>query len=172
MAENRPRFPLYLHLTLAIVSCILGSFGLLGYLIYGSGVPQIVTCTLGTQIPAQLVRITLVIAVLMTYPLQLYPVIEIAESIFFTKEHSRTRSHLSEIVAGPSTDVTSSQQPSINSYESQSYPSLETSNHTSTSINSETQVLLPSDSDELQYKVQAYIVFEGWVVDQVFFCCV
>ena len=166
MAENRPRFPLYLHLTLAIVSCILGSFGLLGYLIYGSGVPQIVTCTLGTQIPAQLVRVTLIIAVLMTYPLQLYPVIEIAESILFTKEHSRTRSHLSEIVAGPSTDVTSSQQPSINSYESQSYPSLETSNHTSTSINSETQVLLPSDSDELQYKVQAYIVFEGWVVDQ------
>lgn len=155
MAENRPRFPLYLHLTLAIVSGILGSFGLLGYMIYGSGVPQIVTDTLGTEIPAQLVRVTLIVAVLMTYPLQLYPVIEIAESIFFTKVHSRRKSHLSEIIAGPSTDVNSPQSPT-NSYQSQSYPSLQASSHTSTSVNSEAQVLLPNDSAELQFKTSAW----------------
>lgn len=153
MAENRPRFPLYLHLTLAIVSSILGSFGMLGYMIYGSGVPQIVTDTLGTEIPAQMVRITLIIAVLMTYPLQLYPVIEIAESAFFTKVHSRSKSHLSEIIAGPSTDAADGPTSPTNSYQSGSYPTLEASVRTSASVNSETQVLIPKDSEELQYKV-------------------
>lgn len=154
MAENRPRFPLYLHLTLAVVSSILGSFGMLGYMIYGSGVPQIVTDTLGTQIPAQLVRITLIIAVLMTYPLQLYPVIEIAESVFFTKVHSRSRSHLGGIVSGPSVNVTDSPDSPTDPYLSgDSYRTIETSGDVSGSVNSETQVLIPKDSDELQFKV-------------------
>ena len=154
MAENRPRFPLYLHLTLAVVSSILGSFGMLGYMIYGSGVPQIVTDTLGTHILAQLVRITLIIAVLMTYPLQLYPVIEIAESVFFTKVHSSSRSHLGGIVSGPSVTVTDSPDSPTDPYLSgDSYPTIETSGDVSESVNSETQVLIPKDSDELQFKV-------------------
>ena len=159
MAENRPHFPLYLHLTLAIVSLILGSFGVLGYMIYGSNVPQIVTNTLQTQLPAQMVRVTLVIAVLMTYPLQLYPVIEIAESTFFTKVHSRSKSHLSQLTHGPSIED-STVGPSLDAptyssgpYLSESYPSVVSSDQSSANSNPETEVLLPKDSDLLQYKV-------------------
>ena len=134
MAENRARFPLYLHLTLGIVSVILGSFGILGYMIYGSNVPQIVTNTMGTQIPAQLIRVTLIVAVLMTYPLQLYPVIEIAESALFSKVHSK--SQLSEVIAGPSSEANNSNS---------SEPTM--------TNDSETEVLLPKDSEVLEYKV-------------------
>ena len=153
MAENRPRFPLYLHLAIAQVSFILGSFGMLGYMIYGSNVPQILTDTLQTGVPAQLVRVTLIIAVMMTYPLQLYPVVEIAESIFFTKVHSRSKSHMSEIIAGPSVDAGSNPTSPTDSATNESqYPGLDSSGSVSTSIN-ETQVLIPKDTEELQYKV-------------------
>lgn len=153
MAENRPRFPLYLHLALGIVSTILGSFGMLGYLIYGSNVPQIVTDRLETGVLTQLVRITLIIAVLMTYPLQLYPVIEIAESICFTKVHSKSKSHLSEIIAGPSMGPESNPSSPTDSTTSNSqYPAYDETASISTSIN-ETQVLIPKDTEELQYKV-------------------
>ena len=134
MAENRPRFPLYLHLTLAIVSVILGSFGILGYMIYGSNVPQILTNTMGTHILAQMIRVTLIVAVLMTYPLQLYPVIEIAESALFSKVHSK--SQLSEVIAGPSSEANNSN-----------------SSEPTTTNDSETEVLLPKDSEVLEYKV-------------------
>lgn len=166
MAENRPRFPLYLHLTLAVVSGILGSFGMLGYMIYGSSVPQIVTDTLGTEILAQMVRLTLIIAVLMTYPLQLFPVIEIAESIFFTKVHSRGKSHMNEITTGPSTEVIDPPNSSTNSYLSGSYSSVQASESISISGSSETEVLIPKDSDELQFKVHigSFIVCEDTVV--------
>ncbi|XP_068674282.1 proton-coupled amino acid transporter 1-like isoform X2 [Montipora foliosa] len=161
MAENRPRFPLYLHLTIAMVSVILGSFGMLGYMIYGSDVPQIVTNTLQTDFLAQIIRITLVIAVAMTYPLQLYPVIEIMESIFFTKVHSRSKSHLDRLIAGPS--IATSENPnigvsnsSIEPYFSGSYHSTGASEPASASNDPETEVLLPNDSEILQYKTAAW----------------
>ncbi|XP_048576324.1 amino acid transporter AVT3B isoform X2 [Nematostella vectensis] len=101
MGSNRPRFPLYLHLTLAQLSVLLGSFGVLGFLIYGNDVPQIVTDKLTTGLFAQLVRVTLIIAVLFTYPLQLFPVIQIAESLVFEKIRRKHKSHLSDIVSCP-----------------------------------------------------------------------
>lgn len=153
MAENRPRFPLYLHLALGIVSTILGSFGMLGYMIYGSNVPQIVTDTLEKGVMTQLVRVTLIIAVLMTYPLQLYPVIEIAESIFFTKVHSKSKSHMSEIIAGPSIGPGSDPStPTDSSTGDSHYPALDVSASASSSVD-ETQVLIPKDTEELQFKV-------------------
>lgn len=161
MAENRPRFPLYLHLTIAMVSVILGSFGMLGYMIYGSDVPQIVTNTLQTDFLAQIIRITLVIAVVMTYPLQLYPVIEIMESIFFTKVHSRSKSHLDRLIDGPS--IAASENPNIGVSNSSIEPYLSGSCHStgasepaSASNDPETEVLLPKDSEILQYKTAAW----------------
>ena len=107
MENNRPRFKLYLHMAVCQVSMILGSFGLLGYLIYGSNVPQIVTDTLPPTVFSQAIRVTLIIAVLFTYPLQLFPVIEIFEDLFFTRVVSNSKSHLSEIIAGPSASLVS-----------------------------------------------------------------
>ena len=148
MAENRPRFPLYLHIALAQVSFILGSFGVLGYMIYGSTVPQIVTDRLQTGVIAQLVRLTLIVAVMMTYPLQLYPVIEITESVLFTKVQSKKKSHLGEVVAGPSTD------PSSNPASLTDSNGVDSPDVLSSSINSETQFLIPKEAEELQYEVQ------------------
>ncbi|KAJ7371084.1 hypothetical protein OS493_027772 [Desmophyllum pertusum] len=119
MAENRPRFPLYLHLAIAQVSFILGSFGILGYMIYGSNVPQILTDTLETV-------------------------------------HSRSKSHMSEIIAGPSVDAGSNPTSPTDSATNESqYPQLDSSGSVSTSIN-ETQVLIPKDTEELQYKTAAW----------------
>ena len=104
MAENRPRFPLYLGLALVQYSIFLGSFGLLGYLIYGSNTPQLVTTILPDALFSQFIRVALVLAVLFTYPLQLYPVIEIAEGLIFSRAPARGRhQNLSEVIAGPST---------------------------------------------------------------------
>lgn len=150
MAENRPRFPLYLHITLAQVSFILGSFGVLGYMIYGSTVPQIVTDRLQTGVIAQLVRLTLIVAVMMTYPLQLYPVIEITESVLFTKVQSKKKSHLGEVVAGPSTD------PSSNPASLTDSNGVDSPDVLSSSINSETQFLIPKEAEELQYETAAW----------------
>ena len=168
MAENRPRFPLYLHIALAQVSFILGSFGILGYMIYGSTVPQIVTDRLQTGIVAQLVRLTLIIAVMMTYPLQLYPVIEIAESVLFTKIHSKSKSHLGAVIAGPSMDPDSNPVSPVDSNSIDShYPVPNSPDDLSTSVNSETQVLIPKETDELQFKVQLYSEIANYHMEQI-----
>ena len=169
MAENRPRFPLYLHIALAQVSFILGSFGILGYMIYaGSTVPQIVTDRLQTGTVAQLVRLTLIIAVMMTYPLQLYPVIEIAESVLFTKIHSKSKSHLGAVIAGPSMDPDSNPVSPVDSNSIDShYPVPNSPDDLSTSVNSETQVLIPKETDELQFKVQLYSEIANYHMEQI-----
>lgn len=124
MGNNRPRFKLYLHLAVAMVSMILGSFGILGYLIYGSNVPQIVTYTLPPGVLAQLIRVTLIIAVLFTYPLQLFPVIEVFEDLCFTRVVSTDKSHLSEIVAGPSSSLVYGSAPLISGEQKPNYHSI------------------------------------------------
>ena len=169
MAENRPRFPLYLHIALAQVSFILGSFGILGYMIYaGSTVPQIVTDRLQTGTVAQLVRLTLIIAVMMTYPLQLYPVIEIAESVLFTKIHSKSKSHLGAVIAGPSMDPDSNPVSPVDSNSIDShYPVSNSPDDLSTSVNSETQVLIPKETEELQFKVQLYSEIANHHMEQI-----
>ena len=168
MAENRPRFPLYLHIALAQVSFILGSFGILGYMIYGRTVPQIVTDRLQTGIVAQLVRFTLIIAVMMTYPLQLYPVIEIAESVLFTKIHSKSKSHLGAVIAGPSMDPDSNPVSPVDSNSIDSHhPVSNSPDDLSTSVNSETQVLIPKETEELQFKVQLYSEIANHHMEQI-----
>ena len=168
MAENRPRFPLYLHIALAQVSFILGSFGILGYMIYGNTVPQIVTDKLQTGIVAQLVRFTLIIAVMMTYPLQLYPVIEIAESVLFTKIRSKSKSHLGAVIAGPSMDPDSNPVSPVDSNSIDShYPVPNSPDVLSTSVNLETQALIPKETEELQFKVQLYSEIANHHMEQI-----
>ncbi|EDO48266.1 predicted protein, partial [Nematostella vectensis] len=83
MAENRHRYPLYLHLALGLLSAILGGFGITGYLVYGENVDQIVTSELPQGLLVTVVQILLCLAILFTYPLQLFPVTEIIESYLF-----------------------------------------------------------------------------------------
>ena len=80
MAENRGRYPCYLHMSLTLLSLILGSFGILGYLRYGHNTHQIVTENLEGSVIVIILRLLLFVGVLFTYPLQIYPVIQILEN--------------------------------------------------------------------------------------------
>ena len=83
MAENRGRYPCYLHISLFLLSSILGSFGVLGYLRYGAETNQIVTENLNGSVIVIALRCLLFFGVLFTYPLQIYPVIQIVEALIF-----------------------------------------------------------------------------------------
>lgn len=83
MAENRRRYPCYLHISLCLLSTILGSFGVVGYLRYGDETSQIVTENLQGSVIVVILRCLLFFGVLFTYPLQIYPIIQIVEGIFF-----------------------------------------------------------------------------------------
>ena len=77
---------MYLHFAVGTLSVILGCFGLLGYLVYGEGVNQIVTESFPSGLLIQIVRCLLCFAILLTYPLQIFPVIEIIEGWLFNSE--------------------------------------------------------------------------------------
>ncbi|XP_031571847.1 amino acid transporter AVT3C-like [Actinia tenebrosa] len=84
MGDNRKRYPLYLHLAIGIISLILGGFGIAGYLVYGDTTEQISTQMLPQGQPLVIiVQILLCLAILFTYPLQLYPITEVIESYIF-----------------------------------------------------------------------------------------
>lgn len=83
MAESKHRFPLYLHFAIGGLSIILACFGMLGYLVYGEGVNQIVTDSFPPGTIILIVRCLLCFAILLTYPLQIFPIIEIVESWLF-----------------------------------------------------------------------------------------
>ena len=91
MAENRGRYPCYLHISLALLSSILGSFGTLGYLRYGNETNQIVTENLEGSAIVIALRCLLFFGVLFTYPLQIYPVIQIFEGLIFGPNSSCAR---------------------------------------------------------------------------------
>ena len=90
MAENRHRFPLYLHFAVGGLSVILACFGLLGYTVYGEEVAQIVTESFPPGVLILIVRCLLCFAILLTYPLQIFPVIEIVEGWLFKPERRNT----------------------------------------------------------------------------------
>lgn len=81
MAENRKKYPCFLHLSLFLLSGILGTFGVIGYLAYGEKTCQIVTSNLHGDVAIAL-QLLLFVGVLFTYPLQIYPCIQITERIF------------------------------------------------------------------------------------------
>lgn len=80
MAENRHKYPLFLHISLTLLSLILGTFGIVGYLKFGDNTCQIITSNLHGPIAIAL-QLLLFIGVLFTYPLQLYPCIQITEHL-------------------------------------------------------------------------------------------
>lgn len=67
---------------------ILAFFGLLGYAVYGEAVEQIVTESFPQGVLILIVRCLLCFAILLTYPLQIFPVIEIVEGWLFKPEQN------------------------------------------------------------------------------------
>ena len=84
MVSDRAAFPRLLHQGIFTTTLFLGSFGILNYLCFGDSVEQIATATLPEGAPVVVaVKYTLVVAILCTYPLQLFPVIQVAERYVF-----------------------------------------------------------------------------------------
>ena len=90
MKENRKNFRNYLHGAIFLVSVVLGIFGILGYIHYADEVEQLISDNLPYGTLSIAIQVTLCVGILFTYPLQMYPVVEIAENFFFreTKERS------------------------------------------------------------------------------------
>lgn len=112
MAESKHRFPLYLHFAIGGLSAILACFGMLGYLVYGEEVAQIVTRSFHPGPLVLVVQCLLCFAILLTYPLQLVPIIEIVESWLFKSEAKNaitTESSLNNDLSTSSDDVMISQ---------------------------------------------------------------
>jgi amino acid permease len=70
---------------------ILGGFGIIGYLVYGDSTKQIATQMLPQGHLVFIVQILLCLAILFTYPLQLYPITEVIESYIFKDEHVKNK---------------------------------------------------------------------------------
>lgn len=86
MVGNRHLFPAFLHGAVLILSLILGTFGIMGYMKFGSDVHQMLNTNLpqGSSI-AMIVNVGICIGILLTFPLQIYPVIEIMEKYLFAE---------------------------------------------------------------------------------------
>ena len=89
MKENRKNFRNYLHGAIFLLSAILEIFGILGYIHYADDVEQLISDNLPYGTLSIVVQITLCLAILFTYPLQMYPVIEIVENFFFRETEER-----------------------------------------------------------------------------------
>ena len=107
MKENRKNFRKYLHGAIFLISVVLGTFGMLGYIHYADKVEQLISDNLPYGTLSIVVQVTLCLGILFTYPLQIYPVVEIAENFFFreTKERSTLTASLnsehSSLVTSP-----------------------------------------------------------------------
>ena len=80
MREGRGNFIKLLHIALLAITVILGSFGVFGYLRFGSTVAQVIIDELAQDGLSTAIRCGLVIGVMMTFPMQLFPVIQIIEA--------------------------------------------------------------------------------------------
>ncbi|XP_059174468.1 uncharacterized protein LOC131954738 [Physella acuta] len=84
MEGNRHNFSMYLHGAVLILSAVLSTFGVVGYLRYGDSTEQMLNKNIPTSTTVGLaINIFLCLGVLLTFPLQMYPVIELAELFVF-----------------------------------------------------------------------------------------
>jgi len=77
------RYPLLLDIVLVIVTALLGSFGVLGYLTYAGDTDAVITNNLPSGAVTDSVKIALTVAILFTYPMQMFPVTEILDKAIF-----------------------------------------------------------------------------------------
>eukprot|EP00039_Didymoeca_costata_P024776 m.11452 g.11452 ORF g.11452 m.11452 type:complete len:474 (-) comp4444_c0_seq1:141-1562(-) len=80
--ERETVFPPMLRSAVVSVSVLLGGFGLLGYCVHGSGTTSPVTHSLDNDAPALvLLKGLMVVGVILTFPLQIYPVTTILDEM-------------------------------------------------------------------------------------------
>eukprot|EP00762_Andalucia_godoyi_P003385 ANDGO_06623.mRNA.1 Vacuolar amino acid transporter 4 len=94
MRENRGAFRSYLHGAVGLMTVILATCGLLGYGAYGDDTAQIIILNFDNSAGyVKALRATLCISILGTFPMQLFPAVQIVE-LFIKKWASRRRPSL------------------------------------------------------------------------------
>ncbi|XP_076459165.1 uncharacterized protein LOC143292600 [Babylonia areolata] len=84
MEGNRHNFISFLYGAVAVLTLVLGCFGVMGYLNFGEGVEQMINANIPTSHWLGLaVNACLCIGVVLTFPLMMYPVVEMAEVYLF-----------------------------------------------------------------------------------------
>lgn len=81
--KNPNRYLTLLFSAMATISLLLISFGSIGYVAYGDDTQGIITTDLPADILTLLVRVFICFSLLMSFPIQLFPVVEIIEAYFF-----------------------------------------------------------------------------------------
>lgn len=86
MVGNRHLFSAFLHGAILFLTVVLGCFGILGYLKYGKDVHQMLNTNIPPGNPVSMaVNIGICLGILLTFPLQIFPVIEIMEKYLFSQ---------------------------------------------------------------------------------------
>ena len=84
MEGNRHNFGNFLHGAVFILTTILSTFGIVGYLNYGDATEQMINKNLPSDTGLSIsINICLIVGVILTFPLQIYPIIELAELYIF-----------------------------------------------------------------------------------------
>ncbi|KAJ9178715.1 hypothetical protein P3X46_010575 [Hevea brasiliensis] len=81
--KEKEKFGRTVGLSMAFISLLYGSFGVLGYFAFGDETKDIITANLGAGLISSLVQLGLCINLFFTFPLMMNPVYEIAERRFW-----------------------------------------------------------------------------------------
>lgn len=86
MRHSRLSFLYMLDIAIFGVTAILVGFGALGVFTYGYSLMDVIIGNLPNTIPLKCVRVSLILGILGTYPMQLFPVVEIVGGYFSSKK--------------------------------------------------------------------------------------
>ncbi|XP_072026457.1 uncharacterized protein [Amphiura filiformis] len=91
MEGNREWYSVLLNSALFLYTVFMAGIGMLGYLVYGENVHQVIVWNLPHHIPlVRLLNISLLLNVLSTFPIQLFPAIETVEGLVFARNQTVT----------------------------------------------------------------------------------
>ncbi|KAL9656107.1 hypothetical protein ABK040_007725 [Willaertia magna] len=80
--KNKKAYPSLLYIGLTIISVSMTFFGLVGYFSYGMGVNSLITLNIPKEgVLPLLVKINFIVALLLTYPMQIFPVSQMIDHL-------------------------------------------------------------------------------------------
>lgn len=80
--QNKDRFQPILVATVALVTCLYGTFGMCGYLAFGDDTKDVITLNMPGSVLSKIVKLSLCVGLYFTYPMMLFPVFEVLEPYF------------------------------------------------------------------------------------------
>jgi proton-coupled amino acid transporter len=95
--KNKHSFNRVLYIAETIVAVMMAGFGVIGYLAYGRTVQAIITLNMPAENPTTyVIKVGLIIALLFTYPMQLFPVSELFDDFLAIIRRKISKKDLSE----------------------------------------------------------------------------